>query len=306
MTTLVADVGGTNTRFALCDSAIRSETLARYRNDAHDSFASALEDYLISQHEPEIAALCVAVAGPVSSGKAVLTNRNWHFDVESLGQRTGASARLTNDLAALGHAVPGFGPDSTVAVWHPAAALREYNGQALVLGLGTGVNACAVKMVPGQPAACLEAEAGHTSLHASIVALLVQRLGYVPDVFFSIEELFAGRGLARLHGVLTGTDVPGDTLVPQAQAGDAAARATLEFFATLAGTYAREMALQYMPREGLYLAGSVARGMIDAGTRDQFIAAYTAPQRFGDLVAGMPVLLITDDMAALWGCLAAA
>lgn len=306
MTTLVADVGGTNTRFALCDSAIIPATLTRMRNDDYSSFDLALEDYMAAQGQPALRAMCVAVAGPVSSGQAVLTNRGWQFDTRALASRTGAQALLINDLAALGHAVPGFGPDSTTAIWEPKAGLREHNGQALVLGLGTGVNACSVKIMQGEPAVCLEAEAGHTSMPQSVHALLAQHLGDVPDSFFSTEELFAGRGLARLHACITGGEQPGDVLVAAARAGDGAAQGTLALFATLTGTYAREMALQYMPREGLFLAGSVARGMMDAGMQDHFIAAFTAPQRFGDLVAGMPVRLIVDDMAALWGCLAAA
>jgi glucokinase len=302
MTILVADVGGTNTRFALCEDAIVQDSLTRYRNDTQPSFDAALGAYLAAQGQPKLTAMCVAVAGPVTSGKAELTNRGWQFDAQALSDMTGARVRLINDLAALGHAVAGLGGGGTLPIWTPPDALREHNGQALVLGLGTGVNACSVKL----PGTCLEAEAGHTSLPASVQGLLLARLGAVPEMFHSTEELFAGRGIARLHGCLTGQDTPGDTLVAQAQAGDGPARATWALFATLAGTYAREMALQYMPREGLYLAGSVSRGMVDAGVTPEFIDAYTAPQRFGDLVRGMPVLLITDDMAALAGCLAAA
>lgn len=306
MTILVADVGGTNTRFALCDSAIRPATLSRYRNEAQPDFETALDDYLSRQGQPALTALCVAVAGPVTSGRAELTNRGWRFDAGALAARMGARVRLINDLAALGHAVPGLGAEGRVTLWQPPAGLGDHNGQALVLGLGTGVNACAVKMEPGRPAVCLEAEAGHTSMPSSVHALLAARLGQVPEAFHSTEELFAGRGIARLHGCLTGAELPGDALVERARAGDAAAQATWALFARLAGTHAREMALQYMPREGLYLAGSVSRGMVDAGVVGDFVAAYTAPQRFGDLVRGMAVHLITDDMAALAGCLAAA
>ena len=307
MTILVADVGGTNTRFALCDpdAGISRATLTRYRNTGYPSFDAALTSYLSAQGTPALTAVCIAVAGPVSGGRARLTNLDWGFDAGALSRLTRAPVTIINDLAALGHAVPGFGADDTATVHSPDPALRVANGQALVLGLGTGVNACAVRMAPGHPAACLEAEAGHTSLPASVAALLAQRFGTLPEAFFSTEELFAGRGLARLHALATGTTQDGAAIIAAHATGDALATETLTLFATLAGTYARELALQYMPREGLYLAGSVARGVIEAGFAAPFTAAYTAPQRFGDLVAGMPVRLITDDMAALAGCLAA-
>ncbi|MDO9526186.1 MAG: glucokinase, partial [Gemmobacter sp.] len=258
MTILVADVGGTNTRFALCDPAvgIAGDTLTRYRNKTHDSFESAVTAYLAKQGHPALTAICVAVAGPVSAGRARLTNLDWGFDADGLTALIGAPVTLINDLAALGHAVPGFGPGDTAAVHSPDPALRVPNGQALVLGLGTGVNACAVRMVPGQPAACLEAEAGHTSLPTSVAALLAHRFGTLPEVFFSTEQLFAGRGLTRLHTLMTGTTQDGEAIIAAHAADDPQATATLTLFATAVGTYARELALQYMPREGLYLAGS--------------------------------------------------
>lgn len=307
MTLLVADVGGTNTRFALCEGTLRADTLTRYRNAGFASFDAALAAYLAAQGGAALRAVCIAVAGPVSAGRAQLTNLDWDFEAGALAAATGAArVEIINDLAALGHAVPGLTPADAAVVYDPTPDLRVTNGQALVLGLGTGVNACAVRMAPGLPAACLEAEAGHTSLPVAVAALLEARFGRLPAEFASTEELFAGRGLARLHGLLAGVEVAGDALGPAHAAGDARATATLGFFAALAGTYARELALQYMPREGLYLAGSVARGLIDAGFGPQFAAAFTAPQRFGDLVAGMPVRLITDDMAALAGCMAVA
>jgi len=302
MTILVADVGGTNCRFALADdSGLRG--LMRLSNDGHPSFASALDAYIAQQGKPAIRAACFAVAGPVSKGTAELTNRGWHFDAAALSRRLGAPVRLINDLAALGHALPGLAKDGATAVWTPPDALREDNGQMLVLGLGTGVNLCAVQLRPGCPPACLEAEAGHQGLPWSVRCLLA---GRTAEDFESCEELFAGRGLARLHLALGGQAMAGSEIVAASVTGDPAARATLMLFATLCGTWAREIALQYLPRKGLFLAGSVARGVVEAGFGTDIALAFTAPQRFGDLVQGVPLRLLVDDMAALSGCVAAA
>lgn len=303
MTILVADVGGTNCRFALGTKTTAPHALARLANDDHAGFDAALDSYLAATGKPGLTAACFAVAGPVSQGRAELTNRGWHFDATTLSERLGAPVRLINDLAALGHALPGLATSGSLPVWTPADA--NPNGQSLVLGLGTGVNASVVLAQPGHTA-ILECEAGHQSLPYSVAQLLEQRLGTLPPTFFSTEELFAGRGLARLHGALHGTPMEGAAIIAAHAAGDETATATLDLFARALGTWAQDVALQYLPRDGLFLAGSVARGVIDAGFAPSFIASFAAPQRFSALINAVPVRLLTDDMAALSGCLAAA
>lgn len=306
MTILVADVGGTNCRFALGDKGGGPRALMRLANDGHDRFESALGAYLAAQRDDlAVSAACFAVAGPVSHGRAELTNRGWQFDAAALSARLGAPVTLINDLAALGHALPGLGPSGSRAVWTPPPAIANPNGQRLVLGLGTGVNASLVATGRAAPVV-LEAEAGHQSLPSSVVQVLVNRLGTLPPAFFSTEELFAGRGLARLHGALHGTALDGAAIIAAHHAGDARAAATLELFARAMGAWAQDVALQYLPRDGLFLAGSVARGVIEAGFGAAFVEAFTGPHRFPDLVQSVPVQILTDDMAALAGCLAAA
>lgn len=305
MTLLVADVGGTNCRFALGDKGASPRALARLANDDHASFDAALTRYLTAQGNPVLTAACFAVAGPVAHGRAELTNRGWMFDAAALSARLDAPVRLINDLAALGHALPGLGAEGSTAVWTPSPEQANPNGQSLVLGLGTGVNACAV-IAHGGPAAVLEAEAGHQSLPSSVAGALAQALGTLPEAFPSTEELFAGRGLARLHGALNGMPQDGAALITAHAKGDARATATLELFARLLGLWAQDIALQYLPRDGLYLAGSVARGVLEAGFAPAFAAGFTTPHRFAGFIQSVPVRLLTDDMAALSGCLAAA
>lgn len=301
MTILVADVGGTNCRFALGDKGARPRALARLANDVHPDFIAALGTYLAAQGKPALTAACFAVAGPVSHGKAELTNRGWHFDAAALSAHLGIPVRLINDLAALGHALPGLSETSSQPVWTPPAAIANPNGQRLVLGLGTGVNA---SLVAGSTV--LEAEAGHQSLPLSVVRLLAPHMADPGAPFPSTEELFAGRGIARLHGLLHGTPQDGAAIIAAHGAGNLQASATLDLFARCMGAWAQDVALQYLPRDGLFLAGSVARGVIEAGYASAFATTFTGPHRFPDLVQSVPVRLLTDDMAALSGCLAAA
>lgn len=306
MAILLADVGGTNARLAIArNGSIDTQTVTRFRGDDYATFDDVVRQFLQEQDQPRISAVCIAVAGPVSGGKARLTNRDWDFDQDRLARLTDADhVRLINDLTALGYATPTLGGDG-LATLRTAPADRARNGQALVVNLGTGFNVCAVRSLPGGAIAAMEAEEGHTKLPANIHQRLLEAVG--PEAmkgFSSTEEAFAGRGLSRLHAALTRTPpVRSEEIDRAADGGDPAACATYFLFTDLVGLLCRELALRFMPLDGLFLAGSVARSIADR--MDHFEASFLAEPYMRHIPENTPVFLIRDDMAALHGCLAA-
>lgn len=306
MMTLLGDVGGTNARLALArDGVILPDTVTRFRGADHDSFDDVIRAFLASKGGPKLSALCIAVAGPVSQGRARLTNRDWAISVEGLAALTGAGrVRLINDLTALGYATPSLQGDGLRAL-REAPAGRDRNGQALVVGLGTGANICAVRVLPDGRITVLEAEQGHSFLPANIWQRLVDLLGAPAAMAFSsVEETFAGRGLSRFHALRSGTaPQPGEAIAEAAAQGEAEAQASYQIFAELVGLQLRELALQLMPLEGIFLAGSVGRSIVDyAGHLE---AAFLSEPFMRHIPENTPIHLVRDDMAALNGCLAA-
>ena len=306
MAILLGDVGGTNARLALArNGSIDRETVRRFRGDDHAGFEEVVRLFLQEQDQPQISAVCVAVAGPVSKGRATLTNRDWDFSEDRLARLTDADhVRLINDLTAMGYATPNLSGDG-LATLRPAPADRPRNGQSLVVNLGTGFNVCAVRAVPGGAIAALEAEEGHTSLPANIHLRLLDAVGPAAMAgFHSTEEAFAGRGLSRLHAALTNSPLlPGEAIDRAADAGDPVATATYDLFTDLVGLLCRELALRFMPLEGMFLAGSVGRSIADR--MDRFEASFLAEPHMRHIPENTPIFLIRDDMAALQGCLAA-
>lgn len=305
MAILLADVGGTNARLALARAeGIMTGSISRFRGEDHADFDQVVRLFLERQGKPRIEAVCVAVAGPVSQGQARLTNRDWDFSEERLLALTGAGrARLINDLTALGYATPALSGDAA-GFLRQAPTDGARNGQRLVVNAGTGFNVCAVKVLPGGGIACLEAEEGHTRLPVSVAVPLAEALGDKARAFDSVEELFAGRGLARLHAVLHDlAPQRAEEVVTAAESGDAAAVTTCDLYARLFGLICRELALRFMPMDGMFLAGSVAR----SATRRMplFEAAFLSDPLMAQIPAAVPIGVILDDMAALHGCLAA-
>ena len=100
---LVADVGGTNTRVALANGAeLLTDTVRKYKNADYAGLGAVLKTYL-SDEPVDCAGAAVAIAGPVRDGRGTLTNLDWSVDPEMLAQVTRAeTVAVLNDLQAQG------------------------------------------------------------------------------------------------------------------------------------------------------------------------------------------------------------
>ena len=290
---LVGDIGGTQARFALAEGGvIRPGSQLVLAGADFAGLDDALLHYLEAQGRPRVAAVCLAVAGPVTRGQARLTNRDWSMTESGLRMLTGAGrAWLVNDMLALGAGAEG-------ARLTRLRAGQASGGQSLVVNAGTGFNICPV-LRAGGGLACLEAEAGHAALPAPVAAELAAVLGARAGAFRTNEDLFSGQGIARLWQAMHGT--PGPEPAEIARAGTPQARALMDLATRLFGRLLRELALQHMPRAGIYLAGSAAAALA-AHDREALLAAFLSVPEFAAIPEAMPLAVIADGAAALQGC----
>jgi len=308
MTVLVADVGGTNSRLAVTsDGYLDPTTIRRFRNADYQSFYDVIDDYQRAQSVGAITACTVAMAGPVTSQRAKLTNLDWEISAVDLKRVTSCQrALLMNDLTALGYSIGHLPPEGFETITETVPDAPK-NDQFLVAGLGTGFNVCPVKKIGMSGAVCLEAELGHVAPPLCVIEALEVRFAQSSDHFQSVEDCFSGRGLSQIYGLLAGREQieAADIVASHASGTDQHATQALELLAGLLGALAREMALQYLPLNGLYFAGSVARGLFDAGFGPVFQTSFAKHRRFETQLQHVPVFLITDDAAALIGCVSA-
>ncbi|MCX7560607.1 glucokinase [Sulfitobacter sp. F26204] len=302
-TLLLADVGGTNTRVAVAENGTAAN-VRHYRNADFGSFYSLIRKYVDSLKLPQIEECCVAMAGPVRGGEGRLTNRDWHIATTQIQTEFGCSkALLMNDLTALGHALPRLPKESLNALAGPIGAVS--NGQSLVVGIGTGFNLCPVQHQRNGTVACLEVEMGHAALPVPLKVALKDVIGKAADGFATLEHLFSGGGLASFHQARKEEAKSAKDIVEAYLAGDQAAENTLTLYSELLGILSNELAYYYMPMNGVYFAGSVARGVL----RPEFHANLTKSDanagKVGNLNHAIPKAIVLDDAAALIGCLAA-
>ena len=301
---LVADIGGTNTRVALARGAIvERATVQRFANADHADLGAVLAAYLAQTgtHGDQITGVCVAAAGPVQDGVAQLTNLDWQIDRATLARTMGTPrVAVLNDLQAQGHAIGQIDAADLdqITPQPPAPA----HATKLVVGLGTGFNACPVfdsptgRFVP-------PSEAGHVSLPmldgdlAGLGAAMTRDFGCA-----SVEEVLSGRGITYLHRVLHGQTADPARIMAQLAANDPAACATAAGFVRIMGVVVGDLALSHLPFGGIYLVGGVTRAFAPYLDRFGFADHLRAKGRFSGFMERFGVFAVRDDYAALTGC----
>ncbi|MEX0283654.1 MAG: glucokinase [Paracoccaceae bacterium] len=298
---LVADIGGTNARLAFAHpDTSRVEDPKSYRNANFSSFDDVIADFLSTgAARPE--QLVVAMAGPVAGNTGRLTNLDWVIDGATLSSRfSGTPVRVINDLTALGYAALQLAPEQLVpVVAEPTAPAAQR--QALVVGIGTGFNVSPV-VAYGDRTICPAVEAGHTSLFASLASALDRLKPGLSEHFPTVESLFSGRGRRKFLSLMTGETVESATpyIAKHGTSENAVYDSALDDYAMLIGMLLAELKIAYMPTDGIFLAGGVARSSLIADRADICAQAATVPNRFVQLAPS--IWIIDDDSAALTGC----
>ena len=311
---LLADIGGTNARFALGD--IAGCTICEYFTVSvadHPTFMSALQTYLAHvQENPDWARLpidgCLAVASPAYRDVITFTNSDWVIDRRDLSFSLQLpSLHVINDFAAIGHASSGFGDDDWVQIGDGAA---QPDRPIAVLGPGTGLGVCGA--LPGpHGATVISGEGGHADFspvgdeEIEILRHLLTRYRRV-----SAERLLSGAGLQNIYWALNdmrGSEsrhaTPADISAAALRGEDSIAVETLAVFCRVLGGFAGNLALTYGARGGVYIAGGIVPRVLDFLKGSEFRDRFLAKGRFRDYLNDIPTRIVTRDNPGLLGAL---
>jgi len=313
---LAGDVGGTNTRLALYEPGAPVRRPARQWHGASREYASLealVSEFLGTGPRPDAAAF--GIAGPVVAGRCEATNLAWVVDARALGSALGIPhVVVLNDLAATGVGL-GMLEDAELERLQPGAP-RPGNRALIAAGTGLGQSVLLPDGHGGwRPMA---SEGGHSDfapsdpLEDELNGWLRARYGHV-----SWERVLSGPGLADLYRFFGATrrgSEPPEFAAAFAASGDPAligqaavaggherARLVVERWVRLYGAEAGNVALQALAVNGLFVGGGIAPRLIAFLRGPGFLDAFRAKGRLGPLLADLPVAVVLDDRAALWG-----
>ena len=298
---LLADIGATNSRFAVVGADGRPDRLLKLRGDVVPGIQAAIKHYM-DEADVRPRAAMLAVAAPVEGDTVKMTNRAWSFRFSELATQFGWSAiRGINDFEAVAWALQRLAKGDVRSLGAPKEARA---GVKVVFGPGTGLGVAA--LVPAASGGHVVAtEGGHASFGPAsedeepIFARLRREFGPV-----SAEAVLSGPGLERLHRATHGSHerISAADIIAHAHHGDAAACATVAMFVRLFGRFAGDLALMFKALAGVYVGGGVARRLGSLLDAPSFRAAFENHPPYSKLLQSIPTTLITLDEPGLLGC----
>ena len=313
---LVGDVGGTKTSLGLfsCRNG-HTDLVARrtFASTAYSGLQSMVAEFLPDR--TQVRGACFGVAGPVTEGRAEVTNLDWSLASDALAEELELhDVTLINDLVATGYGIAALGHEDFLEL-NKGQDVAPAN--AVVIAAGTGLGGCILHWT-GQGYVPVAAEPGHADfapyddLSAEMCTYLRRQFG-----FSNVERILSGSGLFNIYSFLrdAGYEKETPSIAKRMQDRDPAAviteaaaamecalcSRTLHVFVASYGAEAGNFALRAMAMGGVYLAGGIARKILDSLKSGLFIETFVNKDRLSALLARIPVRVILNENAPLFG-----
>ena len=294
---LIADVGGTNVRFARVIDEDNVVDRCSYLVSRFESFLDALRAYAEETDGgfSGCSGAAIGAAGPVAMGSAHLTNIAWFIQEAEVADEIGAPCMLVNDVEAAAYCIPGLASSEFLVIGDVAPKLETAH-RLLAANIGTGFGAATLVRTPGGWFSS-PSEAGHMSLSLPEGAEASLR-----PRFKSVEHVLSGRGLSNLHSALAKDAAVLEAAYICGRAhSDAKYLATIDFFTQIAGDVLGNLALAVTAWDGVFLFGSVARGFAHVADHARFREAFEDKGAMSEWMKRIPVALVEKQDAAMFG-----
>ena len=304
MTYIVADIGGTNARFAVAGADDSPEQVQIFPCADFPRLEDAIRRYLQNTAGGDVTRICLAIAGPVDGDWVDVVNNHWQFSRAGLEASLGISLTVINDFTAQALCLDLLEDDELV--WLGEA--RPSGGQIrAVLGPGSGLGVAALlpggEIVPSEGGHVAFAPTDHHQLE--LLQMLWRRYGRV-----SVERILSGQGLENLYWANSRlqdreNELPDREITARAKAGDSLCRKTIEDFLDIFSSVAGDFALQFWAAGGVYLTGGVLARIWEFSDPERFRHRFEDKGRYRDYCASFPLALVNAEQPGLRGCIAA-
>ena len=310
---LAGDIGGTHTRLAFYEKGMLLAE-QKFSSRSYDGLERIVQEFLQSQNK-KVEKACFGVAGPVRAGKCKATNLPWTIDASHLSQSLGiSSVHLLNDLEANAYGLRMLKNEELFLL--NAGDSHQKGNQALIAaGTGLGEAGLFWDGKEHRPFAC---EGGHSDfaprneMEIELFVYLMKKFGHV-----SYERVVSGPGLHSIYQFLIETGKEKSS--PEVKAAmekkdpsavvsewgkknqDSACIHALDWFISLYGAEAGNLALKHLSLGGVFVGGGIAPHLVEKMKGGAFLSSFVDKGRFQKLLESIPVRIVLNDRAALLG-----
>lgn len=319
---LAGDIGGTKTILALFSQEKgphRPLVLTRFESDQYPSLETIVRKFLAANSAilsaVTLGAAVFGIAGPIRQRRVQVTNLPWVIDADSLEAVVNSEVVLLNDLEAVANAIPYLVEEDVVLLRSGTAEPRK---PIAVIAPGTGLGE-AFLVWNGTHYQALPSEGGHTDyapatpLELELLTFLQPRLGHV-----SYERVCSGIGIPNIYTFLkesgrypepawlaealgAAEDLTPIIFSSALEKEEPICRAAVDLFVAILGSEAGNLVLQLLATGGVYLAGGIPPRILPQLKTGLFEEAFLRKGRFTGLLQPVPIYVVTDPLAALYG-----
>lgn len=304
---LIGDIGGTNARFwILIDAYAEPKQFPIIRTAEFKTIDEAIQVGVLDRTSVQPRSAILAIAGPIRGDEIPLTNCPWVVRPKGMIEGLGLeNILIVNDFEAQALAIATLPQEYR----DPVGPITDCPiASRVVLGPGTGLGVAGLVHaqhswfpVPG--------EGGHVDVGPrserdfEIFPHLIPIEGRI-----AAEQLLCGRGLVNIYQALCKADGseprwhdPADVTSHALAGTDSACEEAVSLFVTYLGRLAGDLALIFMARGGVFLAGGISQKIIPALKQPAFRAAFEDKAPHSGLMRTIPTFVVTHPVAALSG-----
>lgn len=308
---LLADVGGTNARFALELGPGHIVAIEVLRCAAHPTLLDAMRAYLAL---PAVAAYgsvrhaAIAIANPVTGDYVRMTNHHWAFSTEEVRCAIGFDTFVVvNDFSALAMALPHLAPHEKEQVGGGAPVAGEAIG---LVGAGTGLGVSGLIAAPGGAGwTALRSEGGHVTFSpANATEVAILQYAWREFEHVSAERFISGAGVELIYRALADyRKVPDEGLGAPEISRRGLDRTcplceeVLETFCGMLGTIAGNLAVTLGAQGGVYIGGGIVPRLKERFGLSCFRERFEQKGRFVAYLSQVPTYVITAEYPAFTG-----
>lgn len=315
--TLIADIGGTNARFAIADQSQNRFTNAQILEATNfERLTDAIDSYLVSNSIKSVEKICLAVAGPVVNERVKFPNSHWQVDCGDLRKKYQTSkAKLLNDWEAISYSLSSIDQNHLLNIGGDWCTLNSTDFTVAALGPGSGLGVSGLIRRNGHLYPMVT-EGGHVGF-APENKLQIELLRLLQSKFakrISRERLLSGPGISNIYAALDVINSAEQSAISEQpfksakiislaafENQDPLALQTFDVFFEILGQVAGDIALATGANDGVFVGGGIAQRYPQQLIRSQFRNGFERKGRHSHLMEKIPTWLITHPNPGLLG-----
>ena len=286
---LLVDIGGTNMRYAIVkdvDDDLSEINKLPFNQDNFDSFIKKIID------NQKINILIISIAGPKIDNSISMTNRDFSFDADVIKKKFKLDdCILLNDWEAIAYSYP--------YISNSINFIKEgtkFNNTKLFFGPGTGLGAS----LSIDNNIVLPTEVGNTT-NSSLS--LQKNYNVNLEDHITLESLVSGSAISSIYKSLVNKDISSEEIYEKFVKKEEIATEVINgFLKSLAETLS-DLALTFLPGDGILLAGSLMRRIFHDINIEEFNDTFlkTKSNTHQEILEKISIGVITKERTPLYG-----